>query len=312
MRVVPESPLTPRGTRRVRNPRNDFFSEIKNVYKELYNMNITNERIQAMENAEATIRQLLGRNLSTEELEWLGVPVTPRARPRVISSNNVRRIMEKYGAPSPERPRRRTTDVVFLDKTFHPTTEAKVSNKVFLISELVNDKVKYVYERESLNKLNLAPFTKRVVKPEHIKSYANRNVVTAKVKNLRNKSWNAEFFDKKVLSDFGLGKIKKHHYQFLKLFPTRRSLTKYMGLPNTWALQNMKSLGQFTASDVARMRLLKRAIDRETDVELKNLYENRLVLVVSNEYGYRPRNFLPMLRRFINKVPSNMLNVVKV
>jgi hypothetical protein len=287
--------------------RAQFFDDIRAA---LRLPNLTNAQIEKIENPELTFREVLGRNLATDELEWLGGPTSPMRRPR--TNVNVETLRARYGSPSPRTTKRSNNNVVFIDKTVHPTTNAKIKNKVFLLTELVNDQVKYVYERETLNRVNRGPFTQRPFQRFHVKSYNDRIPVLTKYRTLRTKSWNQEFFNTKVLDDLARDRIKRHHYTFFNLFPTKRSLTKYTSLPNAWPIQNMKSLGEFTAKDVGRMRALKRAIDQESDVELKNLYENRLVLVVSNKYGYRPRDYAPMLRRFINKVPKHMLNVVKV
>jgi hypothetical protein len=301
----------PRPNQRVLNinGRQKFFQEIRSAL----GVNITNREIENQLNPELTFGTLLNRNLTNRELEWLG-PVRTRniQRPRAMTPNTIKRLKDRYASPSPERPKRKTNNVVFVDTLVHPTSNDKVKNKVFLMTELVNGKIKYVYERSVLNKMNRSPFTQKPYKPHHIKPYDQRNVIVAEMKNLRNKSWNAEYFENKVLNDLARGKVKKHHHTFFKLFPTKRSLARYMDLPNAWPLENMKSLGEFTAKDIKRMAILKRAIDRETDDDLKRLYENRLILVVSNKYGYRPQNFAPMLRRFMDKVPRNMLNVVKV
>lgn len=290
--------------------RQNFFQEIRNVLGSTY----TNNRIERQENPELTFRAALGRNLTTRELEWLGPRRTPnRPRPRTMSPNTLARLKLMYGSPSsPERTRTRNEDVVFLNRLMHPTSNDRIENKVFLLTDMVNSGVKYVYERRSLNTLKKSPFTQKPFEPYHIKSFSDRIPILAKFARLRNNSWSKEFFDTKVLDDFARGKLKRHHDMFFKLFPTKRSLTKHMGLPNTWPLTNMKSLGEFTAKDMDRMRALKRAIDQESDDELKNLYENRLVLLVSNTYGYRRVNFIHMLRRFTDKVPKHMLNVIKV
>jgi hypothetical protein len=284
-----------------------FFNDIRTS---LRLPNLTNAQIERMENPELTFREALGRNLTTQELEWLGGPTSPVRRPR--TNVNMETLRARYGSPSPRTTKRNDNNVVYINKTVQPTTNAKIKNKVFLLTELVSGQVKYVYEREMLKKVSRGPFTQKPFEPYHVKSYGDRIPILAKMMRLRTKSWNQEFFDTKVLDDFARGKLKRHHDTFFNLFPTKRSLTKYTGLPNAWPIQNMKSLGEFTAKDMDRARVLKRAIDQESDEELKNLYENRLVLLVSNKYGYRPRDYAPMLRRFINKVPTHMLNVVKV
>ena len=294
--------------------RQNFFQEIRNVLGRTY----TNNRIQNQENPELTFRAALGRNLTTQELEWLGPRRTlNRARPRTMSPNTLALLKRLYGSPSPERTqthaaRTRNDDVVFLDRLIHPTSNDRVENKVFLLTDIANSGVKYVYERRSLNTLKKSPFTQKPFEPYHIKSYSERIPILAKFMRLRNNSWNKEFFETKVLGDFARGKVKRHHDMFFVMFPTKKSLTKCMGLPNAWPLENMKSLGEFTAKDMDRMRALTRAIAHESDEELKNLYENRLVLLVSNKYGYRRVNFTRMLRRLTDKVPKHMLNVIKV
>lgn len=287
--------------------RAQFFNDIRAAFRL---PNLTNAQIEQVENPELTFREALGRNLTTQELEWLGGPTSPVRHPR--TNVNVETLRARYGSPSPRTTKRSNNNVVFVNKTVQPTTNAKIKNKVFLLTELLNDRVKYVYERETLNRVNRGPFTQRPFQRFHVKSYNDRIPVLTKYRTLRAKSWNKEFFDTKVLDDLARDRIKRFHYTFFNLFPTKRSLTKYTSLPNAWPIQNMKSLAEFTAKDMDRLRRLKSAIDTETDEELINLYENRIVLTVSNEYGYRPRDYAPMLRRYIDKIPKNMLNVVKV
>ena len=289
--------------------RAQFFNNIRTA---LRLPNLTNAEIQKVENPELTFHEVLGRNLTTQELEWLGGPTSPVRRPR--TNLNIETLRARYGSPSPQatkRPRN-NNNVVFINKTVQPATNSKIQNKVFLLTELVNNQVKYVYERETLNRVNRAPFTQRPFQRFHIKSYATRIPVLTKYRTLRAKSWNADFFRDIVLDDLARDRIKRYHYTFFSLFPTKSALTKYMGLEKTWPIENMKTLGKFTRADIERLRRLKSAIDIETDDELVNLYENRIVLTVSNEYGYRPRDYSPMLRRYISKVPNAMLNVVKV
>src|SRR5210317_1485955 len=121
------------------NGRQKFFQEIRSAL----GVNITNREIENQLNPELTFGTLLNRNLTNRELEWLG-PVRTRniQRPRAMTPNTIKRLKDRYASPSPERPKRKTNNVVFVDTLVHPTSNDKVKNKVFLMTELVNGKIK--------------------------------------------------------------------------------------------------------------------------------------------------------------------------
>jgi len=302
-----------------------FYQEIKNSYRQMYRQNITNQQIRNMNNPELFLggrNGLLGRPLEARELEWLGRQgvMSPPRKPRQMSPGALKRMRDKYGSPSPQRPAKRveSNGPMFISSNFLPTTNSKIQNKVFLLTDINNtNKVRYVYDKKSLIALNqkVSPFTQIKFNSEHIKPYENKNKILNRMKNLREKSWNREFFREKVLDDFAKNKIRAYHDAFFYIFPTKAVLTAYMGFPKNfnWPLENMKSLGQFTLKDIKYMKKLKEIIDTETRRDFKNLYQNRLSLLISNKYGYTRTSFKTFLRAFphdLKKIPRNVLNLL--
>ena len=324
--------MTPRPDPRILNlndvgalSKNAFYQEIKNAYRQLYRQNITNQQIRNMNNPELFLggrNGLLGRSLEPRELEWLGrqAVMSPPRKPRQMSPGALKRMRDAYGTPSPQRPSKKpeSNGPMFMSSTFLPTTHNKIQNKVFLLTDINNtNKVRYVYDKKSLNALNqkVSPFTRIKFNSEHIKSYENKNKILNRMKQLREKSWNKEFFREKVLDDFAKNKIRAYHDAFFQFFPTKASLMKYTGFPKNfdWPLENMKSLGQFSLKDMRYMKKLKDMIDAETRRDFKNLYQNRLSLLVSNKYGYTRTSFKTFLRAFphdLKTIPRNVINVL--
>ena len=176
VRVLETPPRRPRSVARrlnfndVEMTQRNFFNEIKRVMRTLYpNANITNDVVRTL--TTVNVRNFLRRNLTQQEIEWLGTTRRGRAndKPRNV---NVYALMQKYGVSPLKRPRENNA-VVYYDDTFTPRSPEKVRNKVFLATELnKNGKVVRVYERSALNRLNkkVGPFTRIPFKPSDIKN----------------------------------------------------------------------------------------------------------------------------------------------
>lgn len=175
----------------------DFYNIIKQTLNTFYPGHGVNN-VRTLPNYK--VRHVLNRNLTNQELEWLGEGHTRKitqenvnASRRELSENEEKALREKFGVSPLKRPRK--NGITYYDDTFNVRSPQKVRNKVFLITELnKNNKVTRVYNRSALNQLvkKVGPFTQIPFKNYHIKNYNNKNRIEKEIQNFKNLGFNVK------------------------------------------------------------------------------------------------------------------------
>jgi hypothetical protein len=111
----------------------NFFNQIKTILRPYHpNVAITNTMIRTQMFPE-DVSNMLGRNLTNQELRWLGAARrgTENNKPKTV---NISALMAKYNV-SPLKRQRENNATNYYDNTFTPRSPQKVRNKVFLLTE---------------------------------------------------------------------------------------------------------------------------------------------------------------------------------
>jgi len=255
----------------------NFFNQIKTILRPYHpNVEITNNMIRTQLFPE-DISNMIGRNLTNQELRWLGAARrgTENNKPKNV---NINALMAKYNV-SPLKRQRENNATNYYDNTFTPRSPQKVRNKVFLLTEVdSNGKVKKVYDRRALTSLDkkIGPFTQIKFENYHIKNYKNKNKIERELKNFKNLGFNLK------------------------------------NITNAYAKNQMRSFGTFSKQETDIIKKIIRTLKRNNvPRNVKTLLKERLALMIISPNLYRniglsrtvyERN----LARIINVIPKNI------
>jgi hypothetical protein len=255
----------------------NFFNQIKTILRPYHpNVEITNNMIRTQLFPE-DISNMLGRNLTNQELRWLGAARrgTENNKPKNV---NINALMAKYNV-SPLKRQRENNATNYYDNTFTPRSPQKVRNKVFLLTEVgSNGKVKKVYDRRALTSLDkkIGPFTQIKFENYHIKNYKNKNRIERELKNFKNLGFNLK------------------------------------NITNAYAKNQMRSFGTFSKQETDIIKKIIRTLKRNNvPRNVKTLLKERLALMIISPNLYRNLGlsrtvYERNLARIINVIPENI------
>lgn len=188
---------------------NSFFKAVRQMYKIRYNANVelTNNDIKTGRKfpvaAESVIAGLLNRPLTTTERSFLGQN-NNRQPVRQRTAEEMEALMSKY-AVSPLKKQKHGEKISYYDDTMTMRSPNKVPNKVFLMTELNGDgRVKYVYSRSAITRLNKSPFNRKPFLPHHIKNFNRKNIIEQNVRQLLNLGLNKN----SVIEKYSQGQLR--------------------------------------------------------------------------------------------------------
>ena len=255
----------------------NFFNQIKTILRPYHpNVEITNNMIRTQLFPE-DISNMLGRNLTNQELRWLGAARrgTENNKPKNV---NINALMAKYNV-SPLKRQRENNATNYYDNTFTPRSPQKVRNKVFILTEVgSNGKVKKVYDRRALTSLDkkIGPFTQIKFENYHIKNYKNKNKIERELKNFKNLGFNLK------------------------------------NITNAYAKNQMRSFGTFSKQETDIIKKIIRTLKRNNvPRNVKTLLKERLALMIISPNLYRNLGlsrtvYERNLARIINVIPQNI------
>ena len=255
----------------------NFFNQIKTILRPYHpNVEITNNMIRTQLFPE-DISNMLGRNLTNQELRWLGAARrgTENNKPKNV---NINALMAKYNV-SPLKRQRENNATNYYDNTFTPRSPQKVRNKVFILTEVgSNGKVKKVYDRRALTSLDkkIGPFTQIKFENYHIKNYKNKNKIERELKNFKNLGFNLK------------------------------------NITNAYAKNQMRSFGTFSKQETDIIKKIIRTLKRNNvPRNVKTLLKERLALMIISPNLYRNLGlsrtvYERNLARIINVIPENI------
>jgi hypothetical protein len=250
----------------------NFFNQIKTILRPYYpNVAITNTMIRTQMFPE-DVSNMLGRNLTNQELRWLGAARkgTENNKPKTV---NISALMAKYNV-SPLKRQRENNTTNYYDNTFTPRSPQKVRNKVFLLTELdKNGKVKKVYDRRALTSLDkkVGPFTQIKFENYHIKNYKNKNRIERDLQNFKNVGFNLK------------------------------------NITNAYAKNQVRSFGTFSKQETDIMKRIIRTLKRnDVPRNIKTLLKERLALMIVRNSGLSRTVYERNLARLVNVIPENI------
>tara|TARA_B100000287_G_scaffold117133_1_gene109063 strand:- start:6752 stop:7759 length:1008 start_codon:yes stop_codon:yes gene_type:complete len=259
----------------------DFYNEVKRALIMYPDHGVNNVRNLA----NYQVRHILNRNLTQQELEWLGEGKTRKITKENVNASkrkaNIHALMAEFGTVSPVK-KPKNKGITYYDDTFNVRSPHKVRNKVFLMTEInKNGKVTRVYNRNSLNKLNkkVGPFTQIPFENHHIKNYRNKNKIEKEFQNFKNLGFNV----KNVIDAY----IKNH----------------------------MRPMNTFTPSQKNTIKKIMQTLKRnEISRNIKTLLKQKLALMITRPTIYETLGLSQVvytrnLSRLINTIPKNIRNL---